>query len=310
MKKLCKLLCLLLAGVMLVACAPQDGGEQDDVAKRSFTDSVGQRVEVKAELDRVAVLFSSLADVWTLAGGSIAVTVGETVERGIVSADAVTLVDDGAGKTVNTELLIAAAPDLVLVSADIPAQTEAAALLREANIPVAELRMESFGDYLKVLEICAYLCGDPAAYQTYGTEQQKRIAAVTDAKPFAGKRILFVRAGSTARSVKAKSSADHFAATMISELGAVNIADSAPLLLDGLSMEVILAEDPDYIFFISMGDEDASRNYVTEMLSEDAWQGLRAVRSGKWSFLSKDLFHYKPCGRWAEAYETLAALPL
>ena len=41
---------------------------------------------------------------------------------------------------------------------------------------------------------------------------------MTDAKPFAGKRILFVRAGSGARSVKAKSSADHFAAATIKRL--------------------------------------------------------------------------------------------
>ena len=308
MKRLCKLLCLLLAGVLLLAACDRHAPQDADTTL-SFTDSTGHTVAVGKKPQRVAVLFSSLADVWTSAGGSIAVTVGETVERGIVSA-AVTLVDDGAGKTINTELLIAAAPDLVLVSADVPAQTEAAALLREVGIPVAELRMESFDDYLQVLKICTDLCDNATVYQTKGIEQQQRITAVTDAQPFAGKRILFVRAGSGARSVKAKSSTDHFAAAMIAELGAVNIADSAPLLLDSLSMEVILAEDPDYIFFISMGDEDASRSYVTAMLSENAWQGLQAVRSGKWSFLSKDLFHYKPCDRWAEAYEALAALPI
>lgn len=309
MKRLCKLFCLLLAMLLLLTACQATAPDQNTLT-RTFTDSTGHAVTVSTTLQRVAVLFSSLADVWTSAGGSIAITVGETVERGIISAENVTLVDDGAGKAINVELLIAASPDLVLVSADVPAQTEAAALLRDAGIPVAELRMESFSDYLQVLETCVYLCGDPIPYQAHGIDQQRRIDAIVSAKPFAGKRILFIRAGSTARSVKAKSSADHFAAAMISELGAVNVADSAPLLLDSLSMEVILREDPDYVFFTAMGDEAASRSFVGQLLQQETWQGLTAVQNGNWIFLSKDLFHYKPCSRWADAYEALASLPI
>lgn len=307
MKKRCKLLCSLLA-VLLICTACRQAKPDAGALKRSFQDSTGHTVEVNATLQCVAVLFSSLADIWVSAGGTVSVTVGETVERGIVATDGVTLVDSGAGKTIDTEALIAAQPDLVIVSADIPAQTEAAALLREAHIPVAELRVESFTDYLKALEICVYLCGDPIAYQAHGVDQKTRIDAVLSQKPFHGQKILFIRAGSTARSVKAKGSADHFAASMLTELGAINIADGAPLLLDGLSMEVILAEDPDYIFFTAMGDEEASKSYITQMLTGETWQSLSAVQNGKWSYLPKELFHYKPCDRWAEAYDYLAAL--
>ena len=43
-------------------------------------------------------------------------------------------------------------------------------------------------------------------------------------------------------------------------------------------------------------------------MKESAWQQLTAVRQGNYAFLEKELFHFKPNGRWAEAYETLARL--
>ena len=303
MQRLCNLLCLCVALCLLVACSPKG---DTPTTSHTFTDSAGHTVTV-SEPQRVAVLFSSLADIWVSAGGTVAITVGETVERGIVEADTV-LVDAGAGKTIDREALIAANPDLVITSADIEAQRECAAFLRENGIPVAEFRMESFADYLTVLRICTDITGRPDLFEELGAKQQARIDALLAKKPLSGNRILFIRAGSSARSVKAKGSADHFAAAMLSELGAVNIADAAPLLLDGLAMEVILAEDPDYIFFTAMGDEDASRAYVTQMLQNAEWQTLTAVQEEKWSYLPKELFHYKPCGAWADAYEYLAEL--
>ena len=305
MKRLCKLLSLPLALLLLVSCTPAINGPVGDRGI-AFTDSAGHEVVLQDPPSRVAVLFSSLAEIWTLAGGEIAVTVGEAVERGIVGENVI-LADGGAGKTINTEVLLAAAPDLVITSADIPAQAEVAALLRSVGLPVAEMRVECFADYLNALRIFSDICGTDA-YATHGTAQQEQIDALVSAAPFAGKRILFIRAGSSARSVKAKGSADHFAAAMLRELGAENIADSAPVLIDGLSMEVILREDPDYIFFVAMGDEEASVAYVTEMLREDTWQALDAVQNKRWSYLPKDLFHYKPCARWAEAYTHLATL--
>ena len=302
MKKRCKLLCLSLAALILVGCSPNI--PQHGTGNHSFTDSTGQTVTLAEKPQRVAVLLSSFAEIWCLAGGEIAVTVGESVERGIC-AEGVTLVDDGAGKTVNTEVLIAAAPDLVILSADIPAQVEAAALCREAGIAVAEMRVECFPEYLTLLKICTDLTGRSDLYDRHGTAQKAQIDALIANKPLNGSKILFVRAGSSARSVKPKSSNDHFAAAMLSELGATNIADGAPLLADGLSMEYILAADPDRIYFTAMGDEAASRAFVEQMLQSPEWQALTAVKNGNYIFLPKEHFHYKPNASWASAYAYL-----
>ena len=302
MKKFCKLLWLLLAALLLSACAPHI--PQNGTKKHTFTDSTGHEVVLQKAPERVAVLLSSFADVWQLAGGEIAVTVGESVERGICKED-VTLVDAGAGKSVNTEVLIASAPDLVILSADIPAQVEAGALCREAGIPVAEMRVECFAEYLSMLKICTDLTGRSDLYAQYGETQAAQIDALIANKPLNGSKILFVRAGTSARSVKPKTSADHFAAAMLAELGATNIADGTPLLSDGLSMEYILAENPDYIYFTSMGDEQASRAFVEEMLKNPEWQALNAVKEGRYTFLPKENFHYKPNQSWASAYAYL-----
>lgn len=276
----------------------------DEELAVSFFDATGTSVTVAKNPENVAVLFSSFADIWKTAGGNVSITVKETVERGFADSSAV-LVDDGAGKTINTELLIASNPDFVICSADIEAQADAAEICRKAGIPTACVKVECFEDYLSVLKTFTEITDSPAAYKTYGTDIEKRIDDlkidyISDASP---KTVLFIRAGSGSSATKAKTADDHFAAWMLSELGTVNIADSAPVLLDGLSFEEVLERDPEFIFISTMGDEDAAQSYINSVFSEDTWQSLTAVQEGNVIFLPKDLFQYKPNAKWAEAYE-------
>lgn len=255
---------------------------------------------------RVAVLFSSLAEIWLEAGGEIAITVGETVERGFADADT-PLVDSGAGKTINVELLLSLDPDLVICSADIAAQAEAAELLREAGIETLVLHVETFDDYIAALTAMTEITGNTNALQN-ALAMKSRIDDLLSSERVAalvGTRILFVRAGSTAASTKAKGSADHFAADMLRQIGCVNLADNAPLSLDNIGMEAILASDPDHIFFSMMGDEAAARSNIETLLKSETWQALTAVREGRVTILDKSLFHFKPCGRWEQAYLAL-----
>jgi ABC-type Fe3+-hydroxamate transport system substrate-binding protein len=118
----------------------------------------GEEAELPQEPKRVAVLFSSLAEMWQDAGGEVAITVGESVSRGIVGAG-VPLVDGGAGKTVNVELLLSLAPDLVILSEDIPAQRDAAKILRRAGIAVLACHVETLSDYLSLFGVMTELTG-------------------------------------------------------------------------------------------------------------------------------------------------------
>jgi len=296
------LLLVLCLSLSTVACATPSVFEEG-APQLSFVDDTGTRVALNAPPRRVAVLFSSLADVWVSAGGEVAITVGESIERGFAEADAI-LVDAGAGKTVNTELLLAADPDLVLCSPDIAAQVNAAALLRAWGIPAACFRIESFSDYLRVLKICTELTGRADKYEENGTRVLSRIeemrAELTE-KPL--QRVLFVRASAT--SVKAKIASDHFAAAMLEELGAYNIANDAPVLIDGISEEVLLKENPDRIFVSFMGNEESAKE---SLAANETWQSLSAVKEMRCHYLPKSLFQYKPNARWDEAYAYLIGL--
>jgi iron complex transport system substrate-binding protein len=119
------------------------------------------------------------------------------------------------------------------------------------------------------------------------------------------KKILFIRAGSGASATKAKTAQHHFAAAMLKKLGTYNIAENAKILLDGLSIEEIITENPDYIFISTMGDETAAKEYLLGVFSQPEWQVLTAVKEEKYCFLPKELFQYKPNSHWDKAYEYL-----
>ena len=268
----------------------------------SFVDSDGYSVSLSKMPERVAVLFSSYVEMWTLAGGNTYITVGESIERGLCDEN-VLLVDTGAGKSINYELLISYKPDFVICSSDIAAQKQVASFLRELNIPCASFKVENFEDYLSMLSILTDITGKKENYKLYGTDIKSNIDTLlskTANKP--QKRILFIRASSSAKSTKAKTASDHFVALMLQELGTYNIAENAPILLDGLSVEEIIRENPDCIFISTMGDSKKAENYISSLFKTEAYKDLDAIKNGKYYFLDKDLYQFKPNDRWYDAY--------
>ena len=300
-----RILIILLCLLWLTGCAPAEGAGEG----YTFSDDTGREISVPEKPEKVAVLLSSLADLWITAGGTVDITVGETVERGF-APESVILVDAGAGKTIDIERLVAAQPDFVLYSSDLSGQLECADTLRAAGIPAAGFRVETFRDYLRVLKICTDILDAPDRYEQYGTTVEMEIDSLIalaqgqETQP----DILFVRAGSSAKYTKAKTAENHFVCGMLKDLGTFNIAEKAPVLLDGLSIEEILLSDPDFILFTTMGDEGAGQAYMDSLISDPVWQTLTAVREGRVYQLPKDLFQYKPNARWGEAYAYLIEL--
>lgn len=274
----------------------------------TFTDSESNIVELSKKPQKVAVLFSSLAECWLEAGGKIYATVGETVERNF-APEGTALVDKGAGKTIDNEKLIYLKPDFVICSADIASHKETARLLKKAGVPVALMRMDTFEDYLKILKVFTEITGNTESYKQYGEGTKNEIEKIiAEEKRTDEPKILFIRSGSSSSSAKAKKAEDNFAAKILEDLGCVNIADKAEVLLDGLSAEVILRENPDYIFVSLMGDYKNSESYMKTLLKSKEYAELDAVKNKKVYFLPKELFQYKPCGRWAESYRYISTI--
>ena len=285
-KHVCFLLALLILLTCITGCSESRQGDTEG-----------------AFYKRVAVLFSSLAEVWQTAGGTVGMTVGESVSRGIVP-EGTPLADDGAGKSINLELLLAYEPDLVICSQDVPAQRALAPILTDAGIKVCYYRMETYRDYLNVLTDMVTLTKrtDALADALCMTESIEALVKDSDAK---GVRYLFVRAGSLPSSVKAKTSEEHFVCSILNDLGCQNVADGAVLASDALSIEAIIKADPNHIFFSVMGSEEAAIKNIQSLLKNEPWCSLRAVVTDCITVLPKALFHYKPNGRFLEAYQML-----
>ena len=297
-------LCALLV-FSLCACENEKTKESEKPFYE-FCDSIGQKIVLKKKPERVAVLFSSFAEMWGLAGGETKISVFESVERGFCGENVI-LVDGGAGKTVNTEALVSGEPDFVICSADVPAQKEAASFLSEKNIPSAVFRVESFEDYMSVFKIFCEITENPQNYKENAEKVKENIDKMFNSleKEPKYKKILFIRAGSSKSSTKAKRSEEHFAAAMLSSIGCQNIADSASVVLDGISDEAILRYNPDYIFISTMGKEEAARAYMDSVLKGKVFSSLDCVKKGNYCYLPKNLFQFKPNNKWDEAYSFL-----
>jgi len=271
----------------------------------TFTDALGNEVTVKS-LDSVVVLYGSFAEGWIDGGGSLTGTTKDAVEeRGMVLGDDVKIV--GTVKEPNLEDIIALKPTFVIMSADIEKQREFGASFESMGIPYAYMRIDVFDDYLNFLKISTELNGRADLYELNGVEVEQRIKALIEKLPENdSKKILFLRAFSTG--AKAKTD-DNFTGIMLNELGCENIALKHPSLLEELSIEAIMEENPDYIFVTTMGNEEKALKAFSEGIgSNPAWNTLTAVKNDRFIVLPKELFHYKPNARWAESYEYLAKI--
>ena len=296
-------------GASAAATAPADSG-----AACTFTDDLGREVTLEAAPRRVAALTGSYADIWCTAGGRDTLVAS--------ASDAWTDFDLGLGEEVaniggamgvSVEELLAAAPDLVLASTNIPSNQEMLPALEAAGVDVAFFSVDTFEDYLRMLEICTGLTGSPEAYQTYGEAVAEEIeaararaaAALEEQGP---EKVLYIRAAASV--VKPKGSSGTVLGEMLADLGCINIADQDQSLLEDLSMEAILAADPDKILIVLQGadPEPAKAQLEGEVLSNPAWQQLTAVQNDRCLTLPKDLFHYKPNARWGESYAYLAKI--
>lgn len=294
--------CLLVLGSLLLAlaaCAPSQTPQD------ARLDDLGHAFTV-SEPSQVAVCSGSLAEIWVLAGGQLcAVTEDGFEQHGLQLEDVPSL---GSLKEPSLEALLAVEPDFVVLSANIDGHQAISQTLDELNIPNALLNVETFEDYLRVLGLFADITGREDLYRQNGLDLQSRIDEILSGVPEgAAPEVLLIRAYSSG--AKAKGS-DNMTGAMLKDLGCVNLADENPSVLEELSLEFILEEDPDFIFVTTMGssDEAALEAFASSFSSNPAWASLRAVKDGRFIVLPKDLFHLKPNARWPESYEMLAEL--
>ena len=310
----CFLLALLLVSILaLSGCGTnqtmQESPQQED--GYTFTDAIGQEITVHNP-QRVVSLMGSFSEIWILAGGAdtLVGTSYDTVDnRDLGLPEDIAIV--GTYQNPNIEEILALNPDLVLLSSETTRTDSHVALkdaLNGADIPAAYFSVTHFEDYLNMLKICTDITGNQDAYQTNGIAVEERIAQIiADSKTETSPSVLLMITYSGG--IRAQSS-DTMTGKMLSELGCKNILDDYPSMLQDFSVEKIIETDPDYIFVIPMGNDDAlaQKNLKENVESNPAWNSLTAVKNDRYILLPKDKFLYKPNAVWDESYAYLAAL--
>ena len=268
-----------------------------------FTDALGYEV-VLSDWERVVSLYGSFAETWLLAGGSLVGATNDAIEERNLDLGNAAVV--GTVKMPDLEAILAAEPDFVILAADIAGQVDLHPVLTNAGIPHAYYRVDTFDQYRSMLEQFCSLTGRNDLYEANGLAVQSEIQQVLESvKGRPRPSVLLVRAFSSG--AKAKGS-DNLAGVMLEDLGTDNLVSRYDSLLEELSLETIIAADPDFIFITTMGASDeAAMAYMQQTFEQNpAWSSLSAVQNGRYILLPRDLFHYKPNARWGESYAYLA----
>lgn len=313
---------VLFLAVLLAACGgqgeppaqskPADQSQPADASseagKVAFTDALGQEFSIDPPR-RAAVMIGSFADMWVLAGGEdvLAATANDAWESYGLDLGEET-VNIGSPMKPNVELVLGAEPDLVIASSLSPSNLELKETFDRAGIPAAYFDVSSFQDYLDLLDLFTRLTGHPENFETYGTAVKAQVdgaiqrRAVYDWLP----DVLTIQVSGS--SVKVKNSEDNVLGPMLKELGCENIADRDGSLLEDLSLEAVLQADPDFIFAVYHGTDEAAAqaNLEETLLSNPAWASLSAVEGGRFHILERRMFSLKPNALWGDAYEQLA----
>ena len=242
---------------------------------------------------------------WLLAGGKLVASVNDAWDSLDLGLDD-SVVKLGAILEPNVELLIASQPDFVIASANTKPDVEMLATLENAGITVAYFDVNNYEDYIAMLDICTDITGRKDLYEKNGVSVRTEVENAKKQIDGSNPKILLLRAAS--KNVKAKGSDGIVSGEILKDLGCVNIADSDSSLLDDLSLEAIVKEDPDFIFVTIQGTntEAALKNVDTLLKSNPVWKSLTAVKNDRYYVLDKSLYNFKPNERWGEAYQKLA----
>ncbi|MGI6238676.1 MAG: ABC transporter substrate-binding protein [Christensenellales bacterium] len=273
----------------------------------AFVDDLGNQITVPCPPSKAVALHGSFAEAYLLAGGSlIGVTEDAASERGLDLPDGTQII--GTLHMPNLELILNLEPDFVILSSDMESHIEIGRALREMGIPAAFYSVNHYTEYMDMMAQFTAIADHPERF----AEQIEQIQAPIEATIARAKAqpaywqhtALFIRAFSTG--AKAKGS-DSLGGAILKDMGLVNIADGENTVLEDISIEEIIARDPDYIFAVPMGVEPAkAMDALAERLIDNpAWGGLTAVREGRYHVLPKELFHLKPNADWGDAYELL-----
>lgn len=307
-------LCICVAAVGLSGCTPQNAATTANQSQHTsvyaeITDDMGRTVTLKEKPQRVVVLSTSILNF-------VSAVDGDVVGRATVKSEDASIADKyqqvpdvGPVYNVSTEKILELKPDLVIASAK--QHQKLIPILEQNHIPVIALKSKSYDDVKRNMEIIGQVYGKEEAAKAKISEMDTEIAAIVDKLPQEKKKIAIIYATPSAVSVQLPSS---IAGNVADILHFENVAAAAQQDAKGAekvpySMETLVEQNPDIIFFTSMGQKDKIEKRIQEdVKSNPAWGTLRAVQEGQVYVLPENYFLLNPGLEYPKAVAYMAKL--
>jgi iron complex transport system substrate-binding protein len=273
-------------------------------------DADGYEVTLTKNPERVIVNYTSMLGLWYLAGGT---AVGRPTARSFqgVPEEARTIETTGHVANPNLEKIISLEPDLVVLSGTMDIQRRIKEVLDQNSIENILLSYEHYHDFVNILDLFVRMVGKESIVETLVPgiqEEVTRISSSYSERPTPRFLSLFA----STRDVLVELNDSH-TAHMAAMLGGANVAEPANIRPGqkriNLSLERVVESRPDVILVTVMGNVSEIQDKMREeLMSNQAWNGIRAVREGRVHYLPDHYFLYKPNERFPEAFEYLAKL--
>jgi iron complex transport system substrate-binding protein len=264
---------LALTLVLAVSCSARGEG-------LTLRDDAGRSVEIRVPVGRIVTLAPHLAEL-VFAAGAGSKLVGVSAHSDYPPAVEKLPVVAGAGRA-DVERILALRPDVVLAWAS-GGQSADAERLAALGIPVLLLEPRRLEDIARQLELIGRLAGTgyEATRAAHGVRSRLRELATR----FSGRRpvgVFYAIWRNPLMTVNGR----HIISEAITLCGGRNVFADLPVLVPTVSMEGLLAIDPEAI--VASGEVSRRAQLLVEWQEE---RRLRAVRAGNVYFSDADLMH-------------------
>ena len=306
-----------LAAVLATACG--GGGEKSAVPTAApqqtptavprtqypltVTDMLGRSVTIQTAPTAVAALSPTTVE-YVYAVGGTSVTRSSSVRYPEAATSAV---DIGPSYQPNFEIVAAQKPDLII--ADSVIQPQLVENLQALNVPVLYAGAEGFDDVIKGLRLVGQVLDHSAEAESLVGDFNQEIAHLKDLSPAQKPKVLILN-GTPSDFFAAKP--ESYVGNLVDLLGGQNVAAGAPDVgrfpgYTKLSLESILASAPDVVLAITAGPPGGTT--ITGSLSSNpAWAEVPAVKNGRVSEISAEIYLQAPGPRVGDALAELAKL--
>jgi iron complex transport system substrate-binding protein len=300
---------LLLVGMLLLgACAPAAPASTPTLAPTAtptgitLTDGLGNKVTLAEPAKRIVSLAPSNTEILFALGAGSQVVGRDEFSDYPAEAKALPSIG-GSFSKINNEAIVNLKPDLVLAAEiNAPEQTKA---LQDLGLTVYYLsNPKDFPGLYTNLETVGKLTGHEAEAATFNDTLKKRVAAVTEQVAKAtDKPTAFYELDSTDPNAPYTAGPGTFISIMMDMAGGKNVADSAKSAYPQLSLEQVVALNPQIILL-----GDAAYGVTVESVGKRAgWEALDAVKNNR-IYTFDDNLVSRPGPRMVDGLETLAKL--